>query len=178
MKRHDTHNVSSSEDGHSYIFSSQTPSEYSKTTNENKIIINKNKENLDLNKNEKNEKIKDKEIIKNKNESKEKGINNQENEKNINNINNKEPNNGREKIKKSEKENKDKKNEKSKENNSDKKSSNSCGMNEQDDEEMNHIKALSLKKMRSFEDNNHPELENQKSTKNIVNSQPNFRGKK
>ena len=32
--------------------------------------------------------------------------------------------------------------------------------------------------MRSFEDNNHPELENQKSTKNIVNSQPNFKNKK
>ena len=191
MKRHDTHNVSLSEDGHSYIFSSQTPSEYSKTTNENKLIINKNKQNSDLKnlkklnhilleegENEKNKNIKDNEIIENKNEL-EKGINNQENEKNVNNIKNKKLNIGEEKIEDSKKDNKDKKTiEKSIENNSDKKSSNSCFIKEKDDEEMNHIKELSLKKMRSFEGNRHPELENEKNIKNIINSQPNLKNKK
>ena len=98
MKTHNTHNISSSEEGHSYIFSSQTPSDYSKTTNENRFNINKNQENTDY-KNFKNKKnilldenkkknIQDCGLINDKNELKEKEISNQENKKNVNNNNN------------------------------------------------------------------------------------------
>ena len=88
MKRHDTHNISSSEEGHSYIFSSQSPSEYSKINNDIKLNINKNKEISDIKNCKNNNLLLDKNNKeKNKKENKKKRKRKKRNEKtNINEL--------------------------------------------------------------------------------------------
>ena len=88
MKRHDTHNISSSEEGHSYIFPSQSPSEYSKINNDIKLNINKNKEISDIKNCKNNNLLLDKNNKeKNKKENKKKRKRKKRNEKtNINEL--------------------------------------------------------------------------------------------
>ena len=202
MKTHNTHNISSSEEGHSYIFSSQTPSDYSKTTNENRFNINKNQENTDyknfknkknilLDENKKNN-SQDCGLINDKNELKEKEINNQENKKNVNNNNNEKINksiikndvehsNEGGKIKNDKKENKFKKSiekvvkdEKGEEKyNREKKRNNSCKIKENNNENLKQIKEFSFKKMHSFDNIKHPLLDKE----NIIKSKPNLKNK-